>query len=458
MTAPFDIVKIIPPAPHSREQEIIMSALRTEGLCNVFVAMGTKFGKTAASSVAISSQCLERPGTVWRWVAPIYQQAKIGLEYCQKIMPPEPDVKPNMSLMHLYAPDVDSRIEFWHGQHPMSLEGAGVHGYIIDEAAKCQEQVYISARTTTTMTKGPIMCISTPLGKNWFYQRAMEAKDHMHWAIKYGRPLEQIFLAAPTSANPYISRDVIDRAKRELPDRLFRQYYLAEFLDEGTVFVGIKEATFGPLLDYAQDQAKWTIDGAKKRTVVIGADWAKTEDYTVFTAIDLATGEVSGFYRFNKVPYTEAVRRLLWFATRFEAVVTIRHDKTGVGSAIDDLMSHTDLPHEGVTWTNATKNEMVARLMTAFEQGQIKIPQWGTLITELEQYEVAVTPTGNMSYGAPTGKHDDCVSSLMMANAACVEYGDRELEVRYVNEIGEAVAPKDGIEAYYQSLVEDDED
>jgi phage FluMu gp28-like protein len=158
------------------------------------------------------------------------------------------------------------------------------------------------------------------------------------------------------------------------------------------------------------------------------------------------------------VPYTEAVRRLIWFSTRFESVVVIRHDKTGVGSAIDDLMAHTDLPHEGVTWTSSIKNEMVARLMTSFEQREIKIPRWSSLVTELEQYEISVTPTGAMSYGAPTGKHDDCVSSLLMANAALLEYGDKTLEVRYVNEIGEVVAPKDGLEAYYQSLVEDDED
>jgi hypothetical protein len=455
----FDIVKMIPPAPHSLEQTIIMNALKGDGVRNIFVAMGTKFGKTIASAAAIAGPCIERPGTVWRWVAPIYQQAKIGLEYCQKIMPPEPDVRANMSLMHLYAPDVDSRIEFWHGQHPMSLEGAGVHGYIIDEAAKCQEQVYISAKTTVTMTKGPIMCISTPLGKNWFYQRGMEAKAHMQWAIKNGKPLEQIYLEAPTAANPYISPEIIARAKKELPDRLFRQYYLAEFLDEGTVFAGVNESLYGASLEFDGDAAQWITDDAKDRTVVIGVDWAKSVDYTVFVAIDLASSEVVGFYRFHKVPYTEGVRRLIWFSTRFKSVVTIRHDKTGVGSAIDDLMAHTDLPHEGVTWTSATKNEMVARLMTSLEQGQIKLPRWGQLISELDQYEVTVTSTGAMSYGAPAGKHDDCVSSLMMANAALVEYGDRELEVRYVNEIGRAIdqQPRDGLAAYYESLVEDDE-
>ena len=407
---------------------------------------------------AISTACLERPGTVWRWVAPIYQQAKIGMEYCQKIMPPEPWVKPNQSAMHLYAPDIDSRIEFWHGQHPMSLEGAGVHGYIIDEAAKCHEQVYISAKTTVTMTKGPIMCISTPLGKNWFYQRSMEAKEHMHWAIRNKKPLEQIFLTAPTAANPYISRDIIERARRELPDRLFRQYYLAEFLDAGTVFIGTNEILYGHHIETDSDTIKWIHEDAKKLTVVCGADWAKNEDFTVFTAIDTTTGRLVGLYRFHKVPYTEAVRRLIWFATRFESVMTIRHDKTGVGSAIDDLMAHTDLPHEGVTWTNSIKNEMVARLMTSIEQKQISLPRIDKITQELDQYEVNVTATGAMTYGAPSGKHDDIVSSLMMANAALVEYGDRELEVRYVNEIGNSVGPKDGIEAYYQSLVEDDED
>jgi len=453
-----EFIKICPPAAHSTHQQIIMDALKAENLRNIFVACGTKVGKTLAASVAIGTACLERQGTVWRWVAPIYQQAKIGMEFCQKIMPPEPWVRPNLSAMHLYAPDIDSRIEFWHGQHPMSLEGAGVHGYVIDEASKCHEQVYISAKTTVTMTKGPIMCISTPLGKNWFYQRAMEAKDHMQWAIRTGRPLEQIFITAPTSANPYISRDIIERARKELPDRLFRQYYLAEFLEAGTVFIGTNEVLYGPPVETDSDTIKWLYDDVKKMTVVCGADWAKNEDFTVFTAVDMETGKMVGLYRFHRVPYTEAVRRLCWFATRFESVLTIRHDKTGVGSALDDLMAHTDLAHEGIVWTNATKNEMVARLMTSIEQKQLLLPRIDKITRELDQYEVHVTATGAMTYGAPSGKHDDIVSSLMMANAAYVEYGDRSMEVRYLNEVGEAISPKGGIEAYYRDLVMDDED
>jgi hypothetical protein len=454
----IEFIKLLTPEAHSTHQRIIMNALKTENLRNIFVACGTKLGKTLAASCAISIPCLERPGTVWRWVAPIYQQAKIGMECCMKIMPPEPLVRQNQSAMHLYAPDIDSRIEFWHWQHPMSLEGAGVNGYVIDEASKCSEQVYISAKTTVTMTKGPIMCISTPLGKNWFYQRCMEAKEQMQWSIKHGRPLEQIFLTAPTSANPYISRDIIDRARKELPDRLFRQYYLAEFLDSGTVFIGTGDALYGPPVETESDTIKWTHEDAKKLTVVCGADWAKNEDFTVFTAIDMASGRLVGLYRFHRVPYTEAVRRLCWFATRFESVLTIRHDKTGVGSAVDDLMAHTDLAHEGIVWTNATKNEMVARLMTSIEQKQISLPRIDKILMELEQYEIHVTATGALTYGAPSGKHDDIVSSLMMANAAFVEYGDRSLEVRYLNEVGEAISPKDGIEAYYRDLVEDDED
>ena len=42
--------------------------------------------------------------------------------------------------------------------------------------------------------------------------------------------------------------------------------------------------------------------------------------------------------------------------------------------------------------------------------------EWEILTNELKRYEYAVGPTGQISYSAPAGFHDDCVMALALAN------------------------------------------
>ena len=157
-------VKIGTP-PHSDKQKLIMNAFFIPGLIEMWVACGSKFGKTFAASSAISLAFPLKQQALWRWVAPIYTQSKIGFKYCKRMLPPEPYVRPNESNLSLSIPAIDSQIQFFHGQHPESLEGEATAGNILDECAKMKEGVYESAKTTTTVTRGPIIGISTPKGK-----------------------------------------------------------------------------------------------------------------------------------------------------------------------------------------------------------------------------------------------------------------------------------------------------
>ena len=119
----------------------------------------------------------------------------------------------------------------------------------------------------------------------------MEAKNEMELAKINNRKPKSLFFTAPTSANPFISPSVINDAKARLPDRLFRQYYLAEWLDEASTFTNISACVFGSAFELnVGSYALWLDKRASERSVVIGADWArgkdKGADSTVYTAID----------------------------------------------------------------------------------------------------------------------------------------------------------------------------
>ena len=41
---------------------------------------------------------------------------------------------------------------------------------------------------------------------------------------------------------------------------------------------------------------------------------------------------------------------------------------------------------------------------------------WDILTNEMKRYEYQIMPAGGISYGAPSGFHDDCVIALALAN------------------------------------------
>ena len=61
---------------------------------------------------------------------------------------------------------------------------------------------------------------------------------------------------------------------------------------------------------------------------------------------------------------------------------------------------------------------VLQRLVVAIEQRQIGWPAaWEVLTDELKRYEYQITPSGNITYNAPSGYHDDCVIALALANS-----------------------------------------
>lgn len=422
-------VEVQIPEPHSDLQRIIMNAPFIPDLREMWVTCGTKFGKTTSGVAGYSSFFPLIEDGVIRHIAPIYKQARIGMRYAQKFLPPHPYSKVNRSDNTIKLEGRRATIEYWHGKDAESLEGEGVLMNLYDEASKLKRSVYDSGKTTVTMTRGINVGLSTPRGKNWFHQKCMEAKAQMEWCLKKGRNPTHIFISAPTAANPFVPRESIEEAKRELPARLFAQYYLCEFIDSGDTFPFFRDSIQGDVLNFQTESQLWSDDCAGESEVVIGADWGKHNDFTVFTAFEPRKRKLIGFMRFRGVDYIQAIRNLIWFCEQFEAVELIRHDKTGLGEVMDDALATTDLSFEGITFTNKSKSSMVNSLMLAFQRKDIILPHWLEMIEELEAYEVTVSDIGNFKYAAADGFHDDIVSSMILGWSIVDEMVPSRMEV-----------------------------
>lgn len=412
--------------PHSAKQRQLIEAFVTPGLNELWVACGSKWGKTLGLASAFAVAVPLESQRMYRWIAPIYAQALIGMRYCKRIFPKPPIVKITNSgpVPTLAIPSLDTDLQFWHGQHPEDLEGEAVHGQGVDEAAKQKEQVYASAKSTTTQTRGPSAFISTPRGKGWFYRGCMRAKLEMEKAAHEGRQPRAIFITAPTYDNPMITAEAIEHIRAGMSRRIFRQYIEAEFLDDGSVFEYLTDA-FGNPVDFVSDE-RWVASTHESKAIFVGADWAKNVDYTTFIALN-DQGRLVGWMRIQRRKYPEQVAALYAFLAQVKAASTLigcqvvcEHDQTGVGEAVDDIIDATNTEGwdiTGIVWTNKLKGIYVNDLILSFEEKAFQLtPPWKTLRDELAAYEANVSVSGNVIYGAPENQNDDTVSALMIAN------------------------------------------
>jgi hypothetical protein len=417
------------PPLHPKQYQIVFDDRPYKFSVNI---AATKFGKTLGFSVKMIKKAAEEPpGGDYAWLAPYFDTANIALKYFIKLLPSE----------LIFVNKTKQIIEFKHNGNTIhfkgvnkdpenATEGNAFRHIVMDEASKIAEQAFISARTTTTQTGGQIDLVSTPRGKNWLYHLYKMGLDP---AVDY-----VICNRFKTEDNPHVKKSEIEIARRQLSDRLFRQYYLAEFLDSGEIFAGLEACIEGDvIIPNVEPTHSWYHESAASSSVVVGVDWAKEHDYTVMVAVDYATEvpRVVGYQRLHYVKYTTSVAHLVAFCDKFEQVSVVYHDKTGVGNAIDEMLEQTSLPFEGVVFTNQSKNAMVSALLVRIEQAAIKIPRLQAMLDELESFEVQTTLSGAFRYSAPAGQHDDIVCALMLANSALNEYHGRNLNIRFLEEL-----------------------
>jgi len=374
--------------PHPAQSKFHSSAARFKVCCT-----GRRWGKTLAASMEILKDALAHPGCLNWWVAPVYQQTMIAYRMLSRgrgVI--ESDLK-SLKRIELIQ---GSAIEFKSADNFDSLRGEGIHLLVIDEAALIDREAWEEAlRPTLTDTRGNVIFISTPKGRNYFFELFCRGQDPEY-------PEWESFIF-PTSTNPYIDPLEIEEARKTLPDAVFKQEYLAEFLEDSAgVFRNIKGCIQG---NFEEPQIN--------HSYVLGWDVAKHEDFSVMIVIDTVSRHVVAFDRFNQIDYTLQIIRLESLAKKYNATVLM--DSTGVGDPILEQAIKAGIKAEGFQFTNTSKQQLIEYLSVQLEQQKITFPYIPELIHELELFQYEMTRAGNIRYSAPQGYHDDCVIALALA-------------------------------------------
>ena len=385
-------MKITGYAPRDSQRLLFASPVRFP-----VIDAGRRWGKTITGLNWLLQGVCEQPGEYW-WVAPIYSQSKMAfrtLLSAARKGRAEGAFK-DVSHSELRIAYLNGSAMTWKSaDNPDNLRGEGLRRVVVDEAARVRREVWEEVlRPAVSDTHGRVLFISTPKGKNFFYELYTRGQD----------PLQPEFESwkFPTADNPKVSPEDIEQARQSLPVDVFSQEYLAEFLENSAgVFRNI-QACIGSIREEP-------LPGKQYRG---GLDLARTTDFSVLTIFDTAGRQVF-LDRFNQLSWAVQKDRFIPVIRKYRARVAV--DATGVGDPIVEDLKRAGLDIIPYVFTSESKKRLIETAMVGFDQKQIRILNDEVQKGELEMFEYRMGKTGTVQYSAPDGAHDDCVIALCLA-------------------------------------------
>jgi len=362
--------------PHPAQKQVIDCDSR-------FIVMmaGRRFGKSLISQTISIDTAVNKKRVAY--ITPTYQLGKIFFKEIVDLLPLEIYSKNESDLVITFI--TGGSIRFFTGERLDNLRGLKFHLAVIDEASfipNLEDGWLNSIRPTLTDYKGKAIFLSTPKGKNYFF--SLFSKAEPDWqSFKF-----------TTYDNPYIDPNEIDNARKQLPEVVFEQEYMANPAENsanpfGSQYIHncIHPVTTMPVVAY-------------------GIDLAKSVDWTVIVGLD-EDGNVAYFDRFQ-MDWHNTKQTILRLSK-----CPILVDSTGVGDPILEDLQREGVMIQGLKFTSSSKQQLMEGLQAAIHQGKIGYPD-GIISQELEVFEYQYTATG-VKYSAPSGFHDDAVMALALA-------------------------------------------
>lgn len=308
----------------------------------------------------------------------------------------------NQSLLRIEFVN-GSEITFGSAEQGDALRGLTVKYsvLVLDEASFLDKDTVEILQPLVDVKRCPVVMISTPLFRSGSfyeaYERGVKGDDNV-----------KVFDWAKYDTSELLSPERLEYYRNTMSHLKFRSEYLGEFIDEGSYIFGdsLGKCT-GPL--------------SKKPPVYAGIDWSSgsegdgDNDYTVLTLMDEdgAVCNVRSWRNFDSVELVDAIATEL---NLYPSLRTCQVELNSMGKTFRDLLKRK--VKKGLlrdfTTTNENKRRIVEQLVTAFQQGQITIPQDPELLKELQHYQIEKTPTGKITYNAINGVHDDYAVSLAL--------------------------------------------
>jgi phage terminase large subunit-like protein len=382
--------------PHQKQREI-HNSINHEPFKYYALNIGRQFGKTMLGINQMLYWAINNRGCNIAWVTPVYKQSKKVFDEMERVTRASGLFEFHRS--DLWIKGFGSTINFFSGEKPDNIRGNTFDYLIIDETAFTRPELWDEVLSATVLVKGKkVIFISTPKGKNHFYRISMQPNYDDRYKYFHFTSFD----------NPLIDHHDLEERRRSLPDHIFRQEYLAEFIDNASGL--FKNIT--------------TRKGERTAKMYGGLDIGRADDYTVLTILNDKGQEVA-VERWRHQEWTSIIDKVADRIKSFNALTLVEVNNQG-DVFFEMLRNRIKNLIEPFTTTSKTKPIIIEDLAVAFEQGDVTIvdEQWHR--DELESFTyIYNSNTRSVQYSAPSGMHDDSVISLALANHCRKHYSKR---------------------------------
>ena len=385
--------------PHA-DQRLKINQILDPDVKYIVLTTGRQWGKTLLAQNLLIKWGIETPNQVLMWVSPVYSQArKVFDGLVNAGMDTGLIQEANKSNLIIKLVN-GSIIHFKSGERADSIRGFTLDYLIVDEAAFFKDEVWNMVLKPTILVKGKkVLFISTPKGKNYLYSLSIRGND----------PEQTAYLSLNGSSyhTPYISTEELNEAKKTLPEDIFRQEILGEFIDSGgEVFVDLDR--YCVLTNYPPKQ--------ERKKYWAGVDFGRQNDYSVLTIFD-DDGNLCYFYRERQKPWGEILQHIIQKLREYDAQAQV--EVNSIGDVLYEQLKQKYQKVEPFLTSQSSKQNIVEDFIYATNEGLVQLPTQDLnpqLYNELKTftYEYSIK-TRRISYAAMDGAHDDIVMSLCIA-------------------------------------------
>jgi PBSX family phage terminase large subunit len=385
--------------PHTKQRECI-NKITDSSSKYIIIDCGRQFGKSLLAINLLLKWNLEHPNAVAFWVSPIYSQAKKVFDEIAKALQ-NTGLIANTNRSEVWIKFVNgSTIHFKSGEKPDNLRGYTLDYLVMDEAAFMRDNIWDEILRPATLVRGKrILFISTPKGKNYFYNLYMRGISEQY--------PEYLSLKYTSYDTPFITEDEINEAKNTLPTDIFNQEIMAEFIEDGgEVFRGYS---------VSQIINKW-IEPSPNEKYYAGIDLGRQNDFTVVTIVN-NFNQICYIYRERRNNWVNIVDNIVSVLQKYNAKAVV--EVNSIGDVIYEQIKRKYNKIEPFTTTSSSKDEIINNLIVQINDQILLLPTkelFEPLDTELRVFTFEYsTKSRKIRYFAPPGFHDDTIMSLAMA-------------------------------------------
>ena len=360
------------------------------------VTCGRRWGKTELGMTSIITAALAENKRCW-WLAPTRKMASQVWRDLKSTLKPLKSKQISESERRIDLPG-GGMIAIQSAWYPDNLRGDGLDFVVLDEAAYMNPQLWIQIiRPMLATTLGSALFLSTPNGRNWFYNLHQLGEDPQ-WS-------DWQSFHFTTADNPLIDPQELADVEALTPEHVWQSEYLAQFSDHsGQVFRGISDAVAAESFDGPQPG----------HTYVAGVDWGRSKDYTAIAILDATAGKMVALDRFSGVGWDLQRQRLKTLVQRWQPQI-IWAEANSIGEPNIEALNREGLPVRPFFTTSKSKSPLIESLALAIERNDIGLLDDPVLLGELADYSLQRLPSGAWRYSAPSGRHDDTVMATALA-------------------------------------------